>query len=373
MKRKLFTSFALGLLLTAMFPFAVFGAEKEIGMDLAGNFFSAGNEVTCEGMTARDVFVAGQDLYLDDFEATGNVFAAGNSVHIGESKVGADVFAAGNEVKIEANTEGNVFGAGQVVKFTQDANAAAAMLAAQNIYYDGSSISASLSGDKVVFDGYVEGDISINASEIIIGEHARIGGKLDATSKTIEVSDDAVIADYAWEPAKEDENVDSFAKVSIWAKALERITSRFYWIPAMLLLTLVLCWLFGESLDGAKEAIKTKSGEMVLWGVLSWCLIPAVCLILAVTVIGLPLAAMICAVYVVLLCAGLTFAGASLGRLCFPKLHPILASVIGVAIIECLKIIPFLGVIVSIAADMYLLGYISRCVYLKKSKKNLAE
>lgn len=371
MKRKLFTAFSLSLLLTAMLSFAVFGAETETELDLAGNYFSAGNTVTCDGVKSLDVFVAGQDLSIEKVTASGNIFAAGNFVSIENSQAGSDVFAAGNNVTLDVDTLGSLFAAGQNISYKKGSKASETFIAGSDIDFDGNAIIANIAGQKVYFDGHVTGDVNIDADEVVIGDHAVVEGELNVKSRLLDMSDNADVNELSWEESNNDE-VEKVAKVSFWAKAVKKITSRFYWIPAMLIVTLILCWLFGKSLDDAKECIKKNSGEMVLCGVLSWCLIPVICLILAVTVIGLPLAAMLCAVYVVILCLGLTFAGASLGRLCFPKLHPILASVIGVAIIECVKIIPIIGTIVGIAADMYLLGYITRYIFFKVSKKNVA-
>lgn len=372
MKKKLLKSVVLGMLLTAMLPCAVFAEEHAEAMDIAGNYLSAGNDVYCQDIDARDVFVAGQKVEISGVETVGNIFAAGNAVTIDDSYVEADIFAAGNAVSIDTKASGNVFAAAQEIEVSEDSTAAAVFIAGDVVEFDGKASTATISANTVYFGGDIEGDVSITANNVIIDDDAVVNGMLTVTSEEVELSDDADVADYFWEPLEDSEVAEKVEKASILTRALHKITSRFYWIPAMLLLTLLLCWLFGKSLDGAKEAIKVNTGEMVLCGVLSWCLVPFICLVLCITVIGLPLAAMLCAIYVVLLCAGLTFAGASLGRLCFPKLHPVLASVIGVAIIEFLKIVPFIGVLVSIAADMYLLGYVTRAIYLGVSKKNVA-
>lgn len=371
MKKKLLKSIVLGMIFTAMLPCAVFAEEHTVAIDATGNYLSAGNDVLCKDIEARDVFVAGQKVEIAGIETVGNVFAAGNAVVMENSYVESDIFAAGNTVSIDTETSGNIFAAAQEIEVSEDSVAAGVFIAGDVIEFDGKAVTATISGNTVYFGGDVEGDVTITAQNVIIEDDAVVNGKLRVVSEETELSDDADISDYSWEPLENSELAETVEKTSIFARALHKITSRFYWIPAMLLLTLLLCWLFGKSLDDAKEAIRVNTGEMVLCGALSWCLVPFACLILCITVIGLPLAAMLCAIYVVLLCAGLTFAGASLGRLCFPKLHPVLSSVIGVAIIEFLKIVPFIGVLVSIAADMYLLGYVTRAIYLNVSKKNV--
>ena len=368
MKTVLVKSFVLGIVMSAIVSVSAFADDSSF--DYSGNFSSAGDDVVCENLTALDVFVAGQDIKVDEVGVKNNIFAAGGKIEILDSELGSDIFAAGNSLDVSNTvTEGNVFLAGNYVNFGEASEAASLFACGNDMSVEGSCIEGVIAGNKVYFNGYVEGDLDIDGDTVIIGDDAYVGGELSVKSKTVELSDNADVADYSWEYSGNEEAQGAVKKVSILARAVSKISSLLYWIPAALVLCLILCGLCGKQLDEAKDYVKTKSGEMVLWGVASWALIPAVCLIIGITVIGLPLAAVICAIYVVLLCVGLPFAGASIGRLCFPKLHPILASVIGVAIIECVRIIPIIGTIVGIAGDMYLLGYAVRKIYLSKSKK----
>jgi hypothetical protein len=47
-----------------------------------------------------------------------------------------------------------------------------------------------------------------------------------------------------------------------------------------------------------------------------------------------------------------------------------LAAAIGIAVLEILKLIPVLGVIVAIVADMYLLAYAIQYVWCNRLRRN---
>lgn len=379
MKKILIKSLSVAILITAMLPMTVFAgssSDTETGT-YAGNTFAAGSNPVIRNADAQDIFCAGQTAGVAKSKAAGNIFAAGNTVEIRDVNVNADVFAAGNVVDIdEGYVNGNILAAGNIISI-EGVSTGGVVAAGNSIEFEGIAEEAILSGTSVVLNGSVDGDVTIEADSVVIGEYAVVNGTLTVKAPAEPtIPDNAQISGYEYEvrTQTEAESVENVKKAGIFAKALRKITSRFYWIPAMVIFGLLLCLLFGKDIDEAKELIKDHSIEYVLEGALGWLLIPVAAFILAVTVIGLPAAGIILTAYVVLLCAGMTFAGASLGRLVFGKLHPILASIIGIAILECVKIIPLIGGIVAVAADMYLIGYVvnrshASIVAYKESKK----
>ena len=46
-----------------------------------------------------------------------------------------------------------------------------------------------------------------------------------------------------------------------------------------------------------------------------------------------------------------------------------LSALICIAALEVIRLVPFIGIIVGIAADMYLLGYVIQCLWLNRKQK----
>ena len=370
MKGKVIKTLLTGFLLSGALCSSVFAASADADFDFAGNCFLGGNSAELSEAEASDVFASGNHLVIEDSQIKGDIFAAAKSIRAEDSQVGNDVFAVAEDLNLEdMDIEGNLFAVSEYISFDAKSQAAAVSMCGNSVDFEGSTLTAKIVGDKIYFNGYVKGDLYISGRDVVFGDDAVVEGTATVSSESIDMADGALVSDLYYDIISEDtqQTVKNEARMlSGFVKAVKKVTSRIYWIPAMLLLTVLLCWLFNANLNEAADMIKSNSGEMVLWGALCWCLIPVACVILALTFIGLPVAAMIAAVYVVLLCAGLTFAGASLGRLTFKKLHPMLASVIGVAILECVKIIPFIGALVGVAADMYLLGYAAKKIYTQR-------
>lgn len=373
MKKNLLRVLTITCLLVMMCTVVAFADDSTTSGIFAGNAFSAGTNPEVKGENVKDIFAAGNFVSVDDSIASGNVFAAGNSVSITDVDAGADVIAAGQALNIDNTTVGgNLIAAGQNATISDGVKVDTAIIGAGTIEFNGQASYLNIDGEVVTINGIVDGDVDVTADKLYVGENAVINGKLKATTKEEpKVEPTATVGEYEYEELKDDAKATA-EKVGFFAKIIKKITSLFYWIPAMVILGIVMCLVFGKNLDEAKELITAKPLEMVLFGAISWIAVPTAAVFCMITVIGFPIGMIVATVYAVLIWAGLTFAGASLARLVFPKMNPVLASVIGVAVLELVRIVPVIGTLVGIAADMYLVGYVVRMIYYKSFKKEAA-
>ena len=375
MKMKMVKALTMGLIMTALMPFSVFAGDDNVAEIYAGNAFYAGSEVEAKNVDAYDVFVAGNILNVNNASANGNMFVAGNILNLSQLDVETDMFMAGNNMNInDADIDGNVYVAGSSLT-VNNTSAKGVFVAAGNITMNGEYDDVYISGDSVSFNGDVHGDLVIDASNIELGDDVTVDGKMTITSATEPALSDGISVgayEYIERQEEDDDHKAAIEKAGILAKAFKKIATRLFWVPAMVIVALVLILVCGKSLDEANDILIHKPTGMVLAGVIGWMTIPVACLILAITVIGLPLAALVTMAYVFMLLLGLTFAGASLGRVAFPKLHPVLASVIGVAVLELVRIIPVIGGLVAVVADMYLIGYVLYTIYTRIASKKTA-
>lgn len=350
-------------------------SDTETFTDGVKNQFSAGNIMTVQGVEASDLIVAGNSASILGSTAQGNIIIAGNQASISDSNAATSVFMAGNVMSLKSvSAGGSIYVAGNNL-VADNVEAKALYIAASSVTVSGTFDTVILSGDTVNLSGTVNGDAIIEANEVKIADGTVISGKLTIKSTNEPVMGNVAYGDYSYEVILENINEakEAAVKVSILSSIISKILSRIYWIFAMAIVAVILCLLFGKQLDEAKDMIVKRTGATILSGVVMWLATPVALILLAITVIGLPTALFALSIYIFSIAIGATFAGASLGRLVFPKLPKILASLIGVFILIILDIVPIIGVLVSIAADMYFMGYIVQKIYFNIKKEENKE
>ncbi len=367
MKNKKLMTLVLAALLAIATCIPVLANEP----DSAGNIIEAGDMVTLPSTPFFGALAAGQTVNIVNADAKGSVIVAGQEVSISDSEIGESVYMAGNSVSLrDTEVNGNVFAAGNSITVSGDSNGAYAT--GNMISFSGTTNGFFAAGSNVVLSGTVNGDAIIEADTVEIKDDAVVTGELKIQSPTEpSIPDSAKIGDYSFEQVSEDTQnaAEAAAAAGIGAAIIKKITSGIYWIVAMAAFGMLLCWLFNDHLAGAAQMIKEKTGPMIATGAISWMCIPIAAILLCCTWILAPIGGILAIAYVLLLCAGLAFAGASISRLIFPKMNVFLAALIGIAVLELVRLIPFIGVIVGIAADMYLLGYVVQVVWAKRLKK----
>lgn len=380
MKKKWMALILTGLLALSM---CVPVLASEVEVDSAGNVFATGDMVTLPSDSVFGAFLAGNNVSIDGQEAKGSLAAAGQSVYASDVKIGESLYAAGNSVILkDTKVKGNVWTAGNTVTMSGKTEANGIYAAGSIVTFSGTTNGLYVGAGKLVIDGTVNGDAIIDADEVKITDNAVITGNLKVrSSKQPEISDQAKVTNYSFEETKPDEEdleeLEEAGKaatgIGIGAIIMKKLLSAIYWIIAMVAFGMLLCWLFGDHLSGAAAMIRERTLPMILSGVIGWMSIPFAALMLLCTWILAPTAGMLAMAYTLLLCAGLAFAGASLARLIFPRMNVFLSALIGIGILEIVRIIPVLGTLVGIAADMYLIGYVIQKLWIGRLRKNAVE
>lgn len=361
----------------------VSGADTEYNVDTAGNAFIGGSDAKVSNGLLFGMFGAGKDVEVSASEIEENAIVAGYSMKFNDVNVGSSIFAAGFDIVVkDSNVGGNIIAAGNTIAIDSETTAKGVMAAGNEIIFDGTADALNLAGTKAVISGTVHGSATISADNVEIRDGAVIDGVLIVESKNEPVvSDGAAVGKLEYKKLVSEESDASASRgsglfsskidgnESLGGKVVEKAKKAVYWIVAAAIMGIVMCWLFPKHLESAAIQIGKKTGSVIGFGILAIIATPVACLLLAITVIGAPVSALILILYVFLLCIGTAFAGASLGRLVFPKMNGILASMIGIAILEVAHVIPFLGILVGLAADVYTVGY----VVLKISGKTVSK
>lgn len=371
MKKKIMTLLMAGLVaISVCVP--VF-AESDIDEDSAGNVFASGDTVTLPGGPFFTAFAAGQNIDLADSESEGSIFAAGQQLDASGASIGESMYVAGNTITLNnVDVQGNIFGAGNVISIMGESAANGVYLCGQNLSFEGETNKLVAAGNHVTVKGTIRGDADITADSVDIADGTQILGELTITSsKEPTIPSGAEIGKYTYNESSEagESAAEVATSVGIGSIILNKIKSCFFWIIAMGAFGMLLCWLFDEHLTRAKDYVKNRTGAMVVTGIVGYICIPIAALILCCTCILAPAAGILALTYVLLCCVGLAFAGASLVRLVLPNMNVFLSALIGIAVLEALRMVPVFGTIIGIAADMYLIGYVLQIIWLHRMQK----
>ena len=237
---------------------------RTVGVNGAGAYvMAAGYEVTLSGTAENDAFLAGYSIGVSG-TAQRDVFAAGQSITV-NGTVGRDLYAAANTVTIT---------------------------------------------------GSVGGDVYISAENVVIGDGAKIGGRLHCNASALRsvpdgIADNAELYD---DPASGDVNVNiTVSEPSIGSIVLRKALS----FAGVLLLAFVLLWLtpLWETVDrkyyGAPFGRYAKAfgiGFAVLAGV------PLAAILLFISNVGVRLALIVLFLYAAAIIAAPVFLGFFLAR-----------------------------------------------------------
>lgn len=140
-------------------------------------------------------------------------------------------------------------------------------------------------------------------------------------------------------------------------------------LPGRVLIAVLLYFVLRSSTRDAANMITSRPVAMPITGLVSLIVIPIAVVLLMITYIGVPVGALLLCLYILALVFSVSFAGCAAGQCVFPGMHPLVASIIGVAVLSVVKIIPFVGWIVTLGSMLYTLGYFVQKCYLNLPKK----
>ncbi len=372
-----------------------------IGPDevINSNLFKAGNVVTIEGAIKGDLFVAGNMISIKG-PVAGSVFAAGNNVVI-SGDVGGSVFAAGSAVTISGQVAGSVRSAGSNVtinsQITENVFAAGSniilgsessvgwdvMLAGASLAVDGHIFrNAEFYGASVVLSNDIAGNVKaeISDGDLSLMPSANIGGNLlykSFTDDQLNIQDGAVIAgekvfEAITRAEKGDQKFNFKKALSPWLAFWKLISFISLLIIGLLMIALVKKPT-KEIIDSLVESPMASIG----WGLIIFIVTPVLALLLAMTVIGLPLSALMMMMYIISLCLAKLVAGIAIGGLIINAINKkkqpnlILALIVGLVVFFILISLPYVGWLIKLIAIWWGLGALM--MYKKVALKKLNE
>lgn len=273
------------------------------------NVYTSGGQVTPSSPVKGDFTAAGGKVVVDQ-PVAGDASVAGGSVSV-RAPVGDDVRAVGGDVSIESSVGGELFAAGANITVTSSAAISrGAKLYGSNVAMDG-RVDGDLAatGQKVKINGEVRGNARLVAEAIELGPNARINGALSYASRSeLSKAEGATISGAV--TRDQDGSAGSARRapegVRMWEGSVRgpswaASVMSFLALLAFAAIFLLIVPRFGEE---AADRIQASPWLSLAIGFGSFVAVPVLALLLFVTLLGIPLAIAVLALYPALLLAG---------------------------------------------------------------------
>ncbi|MGI8486806.1 MAG: hypothetical protein ACR2OU_21420 [Thermomicrobiales bacterium] len=332
------------ILATIVMPFVANASTSRLGgtVDVArterivGDLNVAGGTITMDGVVTGDANIAGVQVPIPG-TIDGTLNTAGGKVEL-SGITGGSARVAGGEVTITGNITGDLLVIGGRVSIPSQARIAGDVIVTGGQVDIRGTVDGSLKvqGSDVTLGGVVIGNADISGSSIELLGPARIGGKLTYTSSsTADVATNAVVT----------------GETTQNKPASIGNSSRSFFNPWLRVIWALLAGIVVVALAPRVMGAVGKSGRRILpaigIGIVSLILVPIVAIALMITVIGLPIGAIILAAYFIVLYLSQVVVGTMLGRFILSgrwddgsRGFILLCMTLGVIIISGLRFIP---------------------------------
>jgi cytoskeletal protein CcmA (bactofilin family) len=326
---------------------------------ISGNFFATGDTITIDGTINGDLISAAKTINVNG-HIDGDIISVAQNINV-NGEVGGNIRAAANSINLNGPVNRNVsIIANDIVMGPNSDIGWDALIMSVNAEIRG-NITGSLSGR--IAQGLIAGKIgknvnltlsNANKQSLIISPETTIGGDLNYTAKNAaNISSQATISGKVNQtnlPVK----TNSWLWVYLWANLFS--------IFAALVVGLVIIFI-GKNVSTKMLAKMEKTPtKLFLPGLVIALILPPIALLLFFTIIGIPLALIILAWWLVTTYVAKILTSILVGRLIIKSLNkkdeaPLFGSLlIGVVVCFLLFTIPFVGWIISLIAIWLGLG-----------------
>ena len=352
------TALLCAILLAACLPGQ---AADSVEARVDNDRFTAGGSVRQSRPVEGDLFAFGGEV--DVLAAvSGDTVLAGGDVRVREA-VKQDLYAAGGNVRVEAAVGRSARLAGGNVELAPTGSIGRNLAIAAGTAEIRGPVGGSIEivGGDVLIDSPVAGDVRVAGGQLQLGPNARIAGKLVHRG-----------ADVTRDPAAQVAGGLERGKAARWhAEGGRRGGSGiggWLWSLGLIALAGVIAGVFPVGSRRMGEQLRGDPGIGLLLGFIALVCIPIAAVVLAVTIIGIPLALAVLLLYFLMLIVGYAAVGVIVGDAALQKLRSQDAARlgwrVGAAMTAMLALalvtrIPFVGGLVTFAALLAGLGAVA--------------
>jgi hypothetical protein len=334
-----------------------------------GWYFAAGQRVIINGTVNGDAYVAAGQVEING-TINGDLLAAGGDLDIGGT-ITDDVRAAGGNIRLNGSVGKNASVAGGNIIVRKTAMIKGGLIVVGGNLAQGGSVEKDVRAavGQMEVTGSIGKNTDVAGGRLVVARGASIGGNLNAflgEKDRSEIAEGAVKGSINVKQREEaPKRILGIASGKFWFKA--------FWTGSLFLTGFVLFLLSRKLFAEYGTVAITRLGMSLLWGLAVVVCTPIACIILLVTIIGIPLALILLALYLIMLYVSHLCLGLAVGMRLFRSdqssgwiLYFVFA--VGTIIFQGLSLIPILGTIIEIAA--ILLGSGAIVLLIKGRLKN---
>ena len=349
------------------------GAEYDPAGDGSGAVFQANQELELSGR-AGDYFGAAQTIVLSG-EVDDNCFAFAQQVELDGGRVGGDIVSLAQELDIHGIVDGDVYFGGETLTLGPDALVSGNIyMAAEGLVLEGRVLGCVFGAvDWACLEGHLGGgDFHCNILEL--GSEARIEGDLRyASEREADVDEGAtVLGDLEhWTPPVRIHH-ETDKECGGGCGFLGSFAWWLWWLLSLWVLGMLLHWLGRPLMRAAAAAVGSRFGPSLGWGALTLILLPLAAVLAMILVVGIPAGMLALTVYGILISlAALPVAlwfGLWLLRMMGHECKSgVGALFIGLLAYMLLGAVPVLGIIVkAVVAVLGLGAFLLGCLELRR-------
>ena len=321
------------------------------------NFVSFANTITIDGKVEGDVLAVGSQVTING-EVTGDVIAAAYSLTV-SGRVNGSVRAVATDVTIRGAVSRNVTVAAANDLMVTNIGSIAGSLSyvAGNVTIAG-PIAGNVTGQAVSLDlnAEVKKDVQVGVSGkgLTLGSLAKIGGNLRYdSSETIPLNASVVAGTIVHrEPRVDVTSLRQFAIKASW-------TFRVMNFLGLLLIGLIIIAIMPKGASAVVHDMATRPFMKIGWGILLLIGFPIAMVILAGSIVGLPMAVILATLYALGIYLSPVFVGLLIGQSFFAyvlrgkNIPMALSFTVGFIAYTALTWIVYLGVFISLAGVIW--------------------
>ncbi len=299
------------------------GKSIEVKSTINGELVVSGQDITINGQPNRSVFAAGETIHLNQGSGY-NAFIAGNKIVV-KGTINHDAYIAGNDITFDPSSEvkGNLRVAGNSVALSGKIDKGAVVKA--NTTHSNASIIGSfvVQGTDLTFTGgSVDGDFSFTSKQNASGlDKVTIKGKTEHFSPMNDVR--------------------------------PLIQGKILFLLFTLIMGSALILLSPHQIKESVEGLKTQWTRYLLNGALIFIITPIGFAVLLATVVGIPIALIVIALYGIVLYIASIISTIIVGNITlsvarFQRRDWWVSLIVGVLLIAFLENIPVIGWLISL-------------------------
>ena len=320
------------------------GGMINVDKDVEGDLYVGGGQITINGNIKGDLVAVGGQITLNG-RVEDDVRISGGSLVV-NGNVGDDLVAACGQLNISPNS---LIG-GSLILGTGYAN----VMGVVNEDIKGG-------GGKIVLGGTVYRDVIVEVGEnISLTKNARINGNLVYTSLTQANLDETQVGGFIEFNKQKPEGKDAANQIQDFFTRWNLMIQLMHYL-SLLAIALVVVLLLPAGVLGINKLAKVHPWKSLGVGAVVGICSVAACIILLVTVIGMPLAGILFAMLMISWCVAKVYAAGLIGSLLINpkkltklKLFGVIA--LGGFVLAVIDIVPFIGWLVVFLAVLMAFG-----------------